>query len=104
MTHQWKSWLAAAAVLLTVGAGCVGTVTQDANVEVGGEQADDGRMPIEAEATFEASADAAVDAALGEADMDAKAEQEESSDANEVGNDSSELNAYGQSYVESELR
>lgn len=104
MIQQWKSWLAAAAVLLTVGAGCAGTVRQDAKVETGGERADDSRAPIEAEATFEASVDAAVDAALGESDADAKAEQEESSDANEIGNDSAELNAYGQSYVEAELR
>src|SRR5690349_499305 len=109
MVPQWKRWLGAAAVLLLVGAGCQGTVQPDAaldiDADVSGELQDDGQMMIDASGTtsLDAEADAAVDAALRESDEDAK-DLDESSDADVIENDSAELNAYGQTYVESELR
>ena len=94
MVPQWKRWLGAAAVLLLAGAGCQATTPQDYSQDFSGESEDDGQMKIDAATGLEAEADAAIDAALGESE----------GDADVVNNDSAELNAYGQTYVESEIR
>jgi len=104
MVPQWKRWLGAAAVLLLAGAGCQATTPQDYSQDFSGESEDDGQMKIDAATGLEAEADAAIDAALGESEGDADAALEENSDADVVNNDSAELNAYGQTYVESEIR
>ena len=108
MVPQWKRWIGAAAVLLLVGAGCEANVRQDANVETGtsGETQDEGgaKIDIDASSSVDAEIDATVDAALKEEDADSKEALDENSDADVLNNDSAELNAYGQTYVESEVR
>lgn len=103
MARDWKSWLASASVLLLVGAGCAGSVDQNASLEAetGVEAEDDSKA--EGGASLNASVDAAVDAAFAEVDASSKQELEENDDAEIVGNDSAELKAYGNTYVESEL-
>jgi len=105
MVPRWKRWFGAAAVVLLAGAGCGVQVSQDAAVETGaaGETADEGRMEIGADASLDAAADVAVDAMLKEAETDAMYEYEEGKDADVVGNDGAELEAYGNAYVEAEL-
>jgi hypothetical protein len=110
MVPQWKRWIGAAAVLLLVGAGCKANVQPEASVDAGagatGETEDDGTMQVDvsASSSVDAEIDAAVDAALGESDADAATEIEGNSDADVMNNDSAELNAYGQTYVESEIK
>ena len=111
MVPQWKRWFGAATVLLLMGAGCQATSQPDASLDAeadvsGGEMEDDGKVKVDTGATssLEMEADAAVDAALGESDADAAVEMEGNSDADLLDNDSAELNAYGQTYVESEIR
>jgi hypothetical protein len=113
MNQQWKRWLGAAAVLLLVGAGCEGQVQQEADMNVGadvsGEIEDDGTNQVDPAAPavtseIDADIDAAVDAALGESSADADISLEGDADADVLNNDSAELNAYGSTYVESEIR
>lgn len=110
MVPQWKRWVGAAAVLLLVGAGCQASVQPEASVDAGagaaGETEDDGtvRIDVSASSSVDAEVDAAIDAALGESDADAATEIEGNSDADVVNDDSAELNAYGQTYVESEIK
>lgn len=96
-----------AAVVLLAGAGCQADVQQEASLETGTETQeetqDDGRTGIDAEASLEASVDVAADAILTEAEADAMVEYEEGNDADVVGNDGAELDAYGKAYVQSEL-
>lgn len=113
MERKWKYWLSAAAVLLLVGAGCGETVQQQSSLE---EQArppqaendaqagaDDGTK-TEVQAEGNVDIDTVTDAAIKEADDDASASMEANGDADVMNNDSAELNAYGQAYVESEAR
>jgi hypothetical protein len=112
MVPKWKRWLGAAAVLLLAGAGCQAATRQDASLDAGadvsGETQDNGKVDVDVDAgassSIESDADAAVDAAIGESDADADVSDEEDADADVMNNDSAELNAYGQTYVESETR
>lgn len=95
MARDWKSWLASASLLLLVGAGCAGSADQKASMEAG--------MKAEDGASLEVTVDANVDAALAEVESSTKSELDENSDTEIVTGDSSELNAYGNAYAESEL-
>ncbi len=103
MVRNWKSWLASASVLLLVGAGCAGSVDQNASLEAetGAKAGDD--LKVEGGASLDSSVDAAVNAAFAEVEASTKRELEENTDAEIITNDSAELNAYGNTYVESEL-
>lgn len=114
MTRKWKYWLAAASVLLMVGAGCTGEVQQGASVQTGAQTGEENGTPapagqeganlnVQANAGVDADVDTTVDSALKEADDETSASLEEGADANVVGNDSAELNAYGQAYDQSQL-
>lgn len=103
MARNWKYWLAAAPVLLTIGAGCVAAVPQGASVRTGAEApSQEGAVNVKLEAEAD-DVDAAVDAALKEADAEASVSTEENADAGVVSDDSAELNAYGQAYEPSKL-
>lgn len=110
MARKFKYWLAAASVLLMVGAGCETGVQQSASVETGAEsgaqapsEGAGADIKVEAKTGVEADADATVDAALKEVDDETAASMEENADANVVNNDNVELNAYGQAYDQSQL-
>jgi hypothetical protein len=113
MERTWKYWLSAAAVLLMVGAGCGETVQQQSSLE-GQTQSPqavvhtdtnagtDAKTGAQAQGTV--NVDTAVDAAIKESDDDASASMEANGDADVLNNDSADLNAYGQAYVDSEAR
>lgn len=107
MVRTWKYWLSAAAALLMVGAGCGEAVRQQAALE--------GRPPqlevktgtgtdVAGQARGKVDVDAVVDAAVKESDDDASASMEAGDEAGALNDDSAELNAYGQAYVDSEAR
>jgi len=101
--RKWKYWAAAAAVLLTVGAGCGEAVQQDTSVQ-GQLEAPKPEAKTEAKAGANVGVDTVVDEALKESDADASASMEGNADADVLNNDSSELNAYGQAYVDTDYR
>lgn len=113
MKRTWKYWLAAGSLLLTLGAGCAADVKQDAGSGKGTESTGNQGVPAGAEGSSTDTSmkpgakgddiDAAVDAAIKEADDQTSADMQENADANVVTNDSSELNAYGQAYDPSKL-
>lgn len=101
MAGNWKSLLASASVLLLVGAGCAVSDEQKASI---GTSTEVGSDTSEAkDVSLEASADAALDAAMKEVDASTKEELKENSDAEIIVNDSAELNAYGKAYDQNEL-
>lgn len=104
MVPQWKRWLGAAAVLLLVGAGCQAEVQQEASLDQEAGEAGETQAETESATSLDLEADAAIDAALGESEADADAALEGNSDADVMNNDAAELNAYGQTYVESEIK
>ncbi len=94
-------YCAAVAALLLVGAGCEGSVRQDAAVgapESGAAmmKKDDTAPPAEGDAGIDAS----VDALVGGADDERSAQDEKASDAEEIGADKDGLNAFGESSYE----
>src|SRR5512135_1337636 len=105
MSRKLTYWLAAASVLLMVGAGCTSELQQGASLQTGSETGMQAPSPEAPGTKVEAKSDAdvAVDSALKEADDETAASMEENADANVVSNDSAELNAYGQAYDQSQL-
>jgi hypothetical protein len=103
MMRKWKYWAAAAAVLLTVGAGCGEAVQQDASVQ-GQLEAPKPEAETGAKVDANVDVDTVVDDAIKQSETDASASMEANGDADVLNNDSSELNAYGQAYVDSDYR
>jgi hypothetical protein len=106
-----NAWLAAAAVLLLVGAGCGESVPAYTPIQNAPDitppavqpPAD---QPTSQEATptgVAADADAAAAASLQEMDDETAAEQSENDDASVMQNDTTDLNAYSQAYDSSNL-
>ena len=102
MTKTLKSLLAAATVLLMVGAGCTqsGSVTSDASVETGSEM----KNGEKASGGAGADVDAAADAYLGAASEDKASADAEDADAQLYNSTDAEVNAYGSTYDKSELQ
>lgn len=106
MARKLTYWLAAASVLLMVGAGCTTEVQPSASVQTGAEtgmQAPPQEAPTTAKVEAKSDVDIAVDSALKQVDDETAASMQENADANVVSNDSAELNAYGQAYDQSQL-
>jgi hypothetical protein len=107
MMHTWKKWLGAAAVLLLAGAGCGQPVQPVALITTPAEVAQPAVQPEAKTGTKAVSAvtvDEVTDAAIQGSDEDATSTLQENSDAGLVNNDSSELNDYGQAYVDTDFR
>ena len=110
MVSSWKTWLAAGATLLLVGAGCATGVQtgieSGASSPAAAPTGSAGQQPAaqgSGSGDVSADADAAVNAALKQNQDETSASMEESSDADVINNDSADLNAYGQSYDQSQL-
>ena len=106
MVSQWKSWLVAGVVLLTVGAGCAGDM--QVTPQPGGTDYQSPTTPPpapgaptsagEPEEGIAGDVDQTVDAALAEVDRQSAVTSDEGADANVVDNDNADLNAFSQSY------
>lgn len=106
MRFHWKTALAAASILLLIGAGCEANVKQSTTVDTGADQSE-GMMKDEGDKmdgdSLDASVDASIDAALNDVDADASTSSEADSDVDAVNNDGAELDAYGKAYDKNEL-
>jgi hypothetical protein len=91
-------YFAATAALLLVGAGCDGTVKQEATV--GAPEQGAAMRQQDATAKPEGGIDASVDAIVGGADDEKKAQADKEADADEVGADKASINAYGDATYE----
>ena len=107
MFSRWKAWLAAGAALLMVGAGCASNVQTGIESGTTSPSGSPTTQPAAEQGAVKgdvsADADAAVNAALKENADETSTSMEENADASVVNNDSAELNAYSQTYDQSQL-